>query len=308
MLNRFNRPWLHFVVLGTGLYFLQNYLYPAPLPSVGPLPASRLQSLQQEWFSSTGRAPSEQQLESMVLAELDREILFREGLELDVHLYDPVVRQRLIQNMNFLRLAQDRDDEVVYQDALRMQLHLGDEVIKRRLIQVMEQVLLARRPPGQVTDAEIEQGYKQRREELRRPERYTLEHVYFTRERAAEVEALAAAIRAQDLTPAAAREYSSPFLPGYRFAAQTPAQLARNFGAAFVLNLQALEPEAGAWAGPVESTYGYHLVWVEVLEPARDAQLQEVQAQILRDLNIERRRQALQNAVVELRAGYEVVR
>ena len=141
------RPWLHFLLIGTGLYLLQGWLFPEPLPSVGPLAESQVENLRRQWFSTTGRMPDEQQLTRMVVAELDREILFREGLELEIHRIDPIVRQRLIRNMQFLGLGDGRSDEELYQDALRMELHLGDEVVKRRLIQVMEQLLLSRRPP-----------------------------------------------------------------------------------------------------------------------------------------------------------------
>ncbi len=43
---------------------------------------------------------------------------------------------------------------------------------------------------------------------------------------------------------------SSPFLPGYQFTAQSPDQLARHFGAAFVENLQQLIRSRVRWVGP----------------------------------------------------------
>jgi hypothetical protein len=307
MLNRLNRPWLHFLLLGTVLFFLQHWLDPPPKPTVGPLSESRVDTLKRQWFSTTGRVPEEQQLAGMIRAELDREMLFREGLELEIYRHDPVVKQRLIRNMHFLRMGEGKTDEELYQEALRMELHLGDEVVKRRLIQVMEQLLLARRAIPALTGAEINAAFIERKQELRRPERYTIEHVYLTREREGEIQTVLQTIRQQGMDPQKARQMSSPFLPGYRFAAQSPSQLARNFGAAFVLNLEAAEPRSGQWLGPIESTYGYHLVWVESLEPARDAELDEVRAQLVRDLNLQRRRDTLRNAVLEVREQYEVL-
>ncbi len=307
MRNFLRRPALHFLVLGAALFAVLRWLDPPPLPTVGPLPASRVDNLKKQWFSTTGRAPSDQQLAGMISAELDREMLFREGLELDIYQYDPVVRQRLIRNMNFLQMAGDKSEEQLFKEALRMKLHLGDEVVKRRLIQVMEQLLLLRYPPLVPTAEDVELAFEQRREKLRRPVRYTIEHVYITRDRESELATVAETIRSQSLAPELARELSSPFLPGYRFVAQSPQQLARNFGAGFVMNLQALEPQAHTWVGPVESTYGYHLVWIEQLQPARDARLDEVQQQLRRDLKLERRRKALRDAVTIVRQGYEVI-
>lgn len=307
MTKMLNRPYVHFLVLGTALFFLMQWLNPPPIPSVGPLSEARIESLKRQWFSTTGRLPEQAQLDGMINAELDREILFREGLELEVHLYDPVVRQRLVRNMHFLRLGEGKSEEELYQSALRMELHLGDEVVKRRLIQVMEQLLLARNPAVAPTEAELEEAFHKRREELRRPARYSIEHVYLTRERADEVAGIRATIHSEALNAEQARKLSSPFLPGYRFNAQSPAQLARNFGAGFVLNFEKLSPRAGAWIGPVESTYGFHLVWVEALEPSRDARLDEVREQLLRDLKLEQRRIRLREAVAALRENYEVI-
>ena len=303
----FYQPWLHFLLIGAALFAFMRWLNPPIPPSVGPLAVSQLEGLQRQWFSTTGRLPDEAQLRSMILAELDREMLFQEALEQGLYRYDPVVQQRLVRNMHFLRLGDGRSEQELYEEALRMELHLGDEVVKRRLIQIMEQLLLARRPPAVPTEAAISEAFAARSDELRRPPRYTIEHVFLTRDRAAEAAALLQQFREQDLSARVARQYSSPFLPGYRFAAQSPAQLARNFGAAFVLNLESLQASAGQWTGPVESTYGSHLVWVEALQPARDARLDEVRDQLRRDLALEYQRVALREAVAELRLQYQVI-
>ena len=100
---------------------------------------------------------------------------------------------------------------------------------------------------------------------------------------------------------------SSPFLPGYQFMRQTPDQLARHFGAAFVKNLQQLDPQPGAWRGPVRSTYGLHYVWVSELEPERDATPEEVRGQLLRDLESRAKAAALQESIAAMRENYEVI-
>jgi len=307
MLNRINRPWLHFLLLGTALFFFFRWLDPPPKPAVGPLNPSRIEALKRQWFAVAGRLPGPEQLESMVAAELDRDILFREALDMNLHLYDNVVKQRLIRNMRFLRLGENKTEEDMYKDALRMELHLGDEVVKRRLIQAMEQLLLAQNPQSPPDEAAIVARFEEREEELRRPPRYSIEHVFLTRDRQADIADVQQRIIAEQLDPEQARQLSSPFLPGYRFQAQSPEQLARHFGAAFVMNLQALELSAQTWVGPVESTYGYHLVWLKDVEPARPARLDEVRTQIERDLLLEQRNQSLRDAIAQVRKHYEVL-
>ena len=141
----------------------------------------------------------------------------------------------------------------------------------------------------------------------RLPPRYTIEHIYFNRERQPEMESVIATIQERGLGPEEARTLSSPFLPGYRFSRQTPDQLARHFGAAFVMNLEKTGPMAGQWNGPVASTYGQHYVWVSEIEPARDATLEEVRTLLVRDLESRYRAEALQASIAALRENYEVI-
>lgn len=304
--SRLNRPWLHFIVLGSLLFYLKGEAFPEPKPVVGPLSEARVEMLQQQWISTVGRPPTPEQLSRMVAEELDRDMLFARAIERDVHLYDTVVYQRLLLNMRFLKLGDGKSDDELVQQALDMRLHLGDEVIKRRLVQVMEHLLLASHPPPVPTEADIAAEFAQRREELRRPPRYSIEHIYFNREREDEAAAVIAKIRDERLTPAQARELSSPFLPGYAFMSQSPDQLARHFGVDFVENLRNAQPQSGQWVGPVRSTYGLHYVWVEAIEPAREATLEEVRTQLLRDLDSRARDKALSDSISDLRQYYEI--
>jgi len=305
-LARLNRPWVHFVVLGFLLFQLEGYLFPPAKPVIGPLTEARLESLQQQWFASTGRLPGPDQHKRIVQAELDRDMLFQKALAMDIHLYDTVVYQRLLRNMGFLQLAEGKTDLQLYEEALEMRLHLGDEVVKRRLIQIMEQLLLASNPPKVPTEVEIAAEFDARKAELRKPARYSIEHLYFNREREGEVDSVIATIVEQGLSAETARSMSSPFLPGYVFKRQSPDQLARHFGASFVMNFQEANPQAGQWLGPIRSTYGLHYVWVEALEPERDATLEELKGQLLRDLEMRAKTDALASAIEELRKDYEV--
>ena len=307
-LARLNRPWIHFILLGALLFWLQGQLFPEPKPVVGPLSEARIEALQQQWFTTVGRSPSEEQLERMISAELDRDMMFQRAVELELHLYDTVVYQRLLRNMHFLGLAEGKSDQELYEQALEMRLHLGDEVVKRRLIQIMEQLMLAANPPAAPAEAELAAEFEQRGEELRRPPRYSIEHIYFNRDREAEVETVIATVKEQAMTPEQARSLSSPFLPGYRFSRQTPEQLARHFGSAFVMNLEQSDPQPGLWRGPIRSTYGLHYVFVSELEPSRDATLEEVRTLLERDLQSRARTAALAESIDRLREEYEVVR
>jgi hypothetical protein len=306
-LARFNRPWVHFVLIGLLLFNLQAKLFPELKPAIGPLGEARIGTLRQQWFARVGRFPTEEQQAKLVSAELDKDMLFGRALELKLHLYDPVVNQRLLLNMRFLQLEEGKTEQELYEQALDMRLHLGDEIVKRRLIRVMEQLLLGANPPQPVTENEIAASFAARREELRRPPTYSIDHLYFSREREADIESVVQTINAQGLRHEQALSMSSPFLSGYRFVQKNPEQLARYFGAAFVLNLQQAAPVAGQWLGPIHSTYGMHYVWVSEVEEATDAELEDVRILLQRDVESSKRLAALEASIAALRDRYEMM-
>ncbi len=303
-----NRPWLHFLLLGALLFWFQGLLFPAPRPSVGPLSEARVEALLEQWQAATGRRPEGTELERLLRAELEQDMLFQHALGLDLHRRDPVVYQRLLLNMRFLDLAgEGESDAGLFQRALELRLHLGDEVVRRRLVQVMEQLLLAANPPQPVPETAIREAFAERAQELQRPARYTLLQLYFDRDREAELAEVVARIQAGNTSPEAALQFSSPFLLGHTFRGQTPDQLGRTFGAVFVSNLLAADPAPRQWHGPLRSAYGWHYVWIESVTPARPAELDEARPLLQRDLELEARNRALAAAVAGLAEDYELL-
>ncbi|MEJ6515213.1 MAG: peptidylprolyl isomerase [Pseudomonadales bacterium] len=306
-LSRLNKPWLHFIVLGGVLYLLQSTLFPEPKPTVEPLSEARIVTLKEQWRSSTGREPTEEQLSGFIAVELDRDMLMQHALGLEFHLHDSIVYERLIRNMKFLQFAQSSSDAELFEQALEMRLHLDDEVVKRRLIQMMEQRLLANYPPSPPTAEDVEAAFESRKSELQHPPLYSFEHIFFGTDQAAKMRSVIAKISDEKLDIQAARTLGAPFMQGHRFLRQTPEQLARNFGRHFVEALvEAMEREPAklGWLGPMPSAYGLHYIWLADYEPTRDAELQEIQQQLLIDLNYSAEKRALRCAIATLRSEY----
>lgn len=302
------RPWLHFLLLGALLFWLQSLLFPAPKPVIGPLSEARLDGLLTQWQALTGQRPEGAELARIVRAELRQDMLFQHAVSLELHRQDPVVLQRLVLNMQFLGLGKEGDsDAELFEQALALRLHLGDEVVRRRLLQVMEQLLLASNPPPPVSEEAIAAAFAQRAEELQIPARYSIRQLFFHRSREPQLSALVAQIDQAQLDPESALSLSSPFMHGYTFREHTPEQLARIFGAVFVSNLLDSDPAPQRWHGPIRSTYGWHYVWVDSMTPARPATLEEVRPVLQRDLELEARNQALASAVANLAERYELL-
>jgi hypothetical protein len=86
---------------------------------------------------------------------------------------------------------------------------------------------------------------------------------------------------------------------------QTPADLvARDFGLPFAAALEKMP--VGEWVGPIDSSFGAHYVRVSQRTPALAPQLADVQGQVAREWENERRQHARNEAYTRMRRGYEV--
>ena len=61
-----------------------------------------------------------------------------------------------------------------------------------------------------------------------------------------------------------------------------------------------------AWAGPIPSSYGLHLVWVHEREPAGVPALGAVRSRVVHALLEERRQARLRERMAALRARYDI--
>ena len=84
----------------------------------------------------------------------------------------------------------------------------------------------------------------------------------------------------------------------------SPREIEATFGTEFAAAFAGLE--TGAWAGPVASSYGLHLVRVSEHVPSRLPDLDEVRPAVEREWGSERRREATDRFEAGLRERYEI--
>ena len=167
--------------------------------------------------------------------------------------------------------------------------------------------MVARNPPDPTSEKQISESFDGRKKEFQRPNKYTLQHLYFPQRKSSNLSSAMNVIKTENMTPEEARKLSFPFLPGYKFVRQSGEQLARRFGYEFTKNLQALDLSPNKWFGPIGSTYGQHLVWIDEIELARDAVLSEVRSELVRDLERNAYKDALAAELDKLRMKYEYI-
>jgi parvulin-like peptidyl-prolyl isomerase len=193
-------------------------------------------------------------------------------------------------------------DEILYREGVAQGLDRDDPVIKRRVRQKLEVVAEEQLTRDAPTDTELAAYLAKHAERFTRPGTVSFEQIYFAAATpAAEVEAArTAALRGSD----PARLGQPTMLPPS--AQKAPLDLAaRDFGREFAAELEKLPLDA--WAGPLRSAFGQHLVRVTARTPALTPLLAEVRAAVAREWENERRTASLAENYETLRGRYEVV-
>jgi peptidyl-prolyl cis-trans isomerase C len=98
---------------------------------------------------------------------------------------------------------------------------------------------------------------------------------------------------------------ADPFMFQDYYGDRSPEQVANVFGAKFTRSLFQLEP--GAWQGPIESGFGWHLVWVDSMTPARVPAFEEVEPEVRSEWVAEQRAEFKRRAFEAMKARYEIV-
>jgi hypothetical protein len=313
------RPLVHFLWIGALLFAADRFLAAAPPPDPVAIPPARIEELSALFMAHSGRPPDDAELEGMLLAEVNDELLYREARRQGFDRDDPVVQQRLVRNMQFARTggtgdapgasaagADAADAAALYAEALALGMDRSDPVVRRRLIQRMRFAIEARALAEPPSDAELRGYYEKNLGDYRDPARVRLVQLYFDGDPEGEAAAVLERLRRAGAGPEAAADEGEPFLLGSEQPSQSQRELGERFGAE--LAEKAFAAPAGAWSGPFRSSYGWHLVWIREVTPERQRSLEESIDSVRYAVVAERRRRELVSELQRLREGVRVVR
>jgi hypothetical protein len=298
------RTLLRFSLLG-GLLFTADRVFLREPPAAEPVivSAARLEALRLESLRFGG-AQGEAALAALVQAEVDDELLYRRARELGLERDDPVVVQRLVQNLRFAGADPERDDASLYAEALSLGLDRSDPIVRRRLVQRMRLELEAAGQGPEPAEAELRQRYEADAARYQLPARTRFAQLFFAKAHDAQARDALAALRAENAAPADAAARGEPFLHPVAQPPQGDRELAARFGREFAEALAVLP--AGSWQGPVPSAYGQHLVYIEERTAAGQAPFEAVRDQLRLSVLAERRARALAQELAKLRDGVPV--
>jgi hypothetical protein len=271
-----SEPLVHFVIAGAVLFGAYRLADREPEAAVDPqqieVTADDVRQLAVAWLAQGRPPPTADQLRSLVDQKIIQEVLFREGLALGLDRDDEIIKRRIAQKMDFLAA-----------DVASMEA------------------------PG---DAELKTWFAKNSDRFALPPRASFRHLYFSpdkRGNAARDDAVSAlglvAGKPADSPEVAA--VADPFMLRSHYTDSTPDQMVKEFGPAFSATLFGLR--AGAWQGPVQSGYGWHLVWIDSMKPGRVPAFEEVEPEIKSAWLDDRYQEVKRSALEEMRSRYKEV-
>ena len=198
--------------------------------------------------------------------------------------------------------------EIAAREAVAMGLDRDDIVIKRRLRQKLEFLLVDDAGAAPPTDAELKAWLNRHPESFRVEPTLAFRQVLLRPDRrgasmTADATKLLARLHASGPDVATRDLGDASMLP-----AETPLQplrdVANSFGQDFADALMKIAP--GQWSGPVESSFGLHLVLVRQRTEGSPADLATVRPLVEREVLAERRKAEMQALYERLLAKYSV--
>jgi len=260
-------PLIHFFVIGAALFLIYDAVdAPPDDPAEVVVSEERIAAIKARFERTWRRPPTAPELDGLIDNWLREELLYREGLALGLDRDDPVIRRRIAQKMGFVAEA------------------LSSELPTDRVLNAW----LAENP-----------------EHYRNPDRYTLRQIY--------VDAVSDGLSLDDIIPKVRTELGNG--ADWRDLGQQtllPAQvddiddarIAAIFGAAFARSLA--DVPLREWAGPVESGYGQHLVYIEKRTEGSLPPLDEIRQRVAQDYLQAQADRAEREFVAALKDRYEI--
>lgn len=271
-----NEPLLHFLLIGIVLFALYDYMNRGRIGVDSSkqiaLTLDDLRTMETYFESQWHRQPTPQEFQAMVEEKVQEEVLYREGLAMGLDKDDTIVKRRMAQKMQFLA----------------------------------EDVAAAHEP----STAELRAWFAKNSSKFALPSRYSFRHLYFSpdkRQQSAQQDAAKALamISGQPEDSKLANSLGDRFMFQDYYGDRAPSAIAKEFGPPFAVAVEKLKP--GSWQGPIESGYGWHLVFVDTVVPGRIPAFEEIESDVKTDWLGEQKAQAWQKAYAEMRAKYTVL-
>ncbi len=269
-------PLLHFLLIGLVLFVVYDRLHPGSETRADSsrivLTPDDFEQLGVTWLAQGRPPPTPEQMQSLIELKVREEVLYREGVALGLDKDDTIVKRRIAQKMEFLAEGAAIDSN-----------------------------------PSPET---LRAWFRDNSQRFSLPARVSFRHLYFSPDKRGE-HAREAAVNAMAHLSGKpgdwkdAEALGDPFMDRDYYGDRSAEDMAKLFGSNFAREIAGLK--TGQWQGPVESGYGWHLVFIDTAIAARVPSFEEIEPEIKAEWIEDQRAEAKRKIYEAMRARYQVV-
>ncbi len=243
-------PFLHFILLGLIIYFIADYIKARNdrnrfAITMADEDVLRIAAL---WEKQYGTLPSKNELNNLVDNHIREEIFYREGVALGLDKEDEVIRRRIAQKYEFLQ---------------------QDLTI-----------------PGEPTESDLASYFEKNKARYRVAEKISFTHIFFSPDKAGDADAISRAQHARTILESkksrAHRKKETTFRFSYDYADVNATELVRLLGDS-PLSQAAFSVSTKQWSQPLQSGYGYHLLYITEKTAAAIPEYNTIKEEVRRD-------------------------
>lgn len=192
-------------------------------------------------------------------------------------------------------------DEIFYKEAVAMGLDKTDLTIKQRLRQVME-MMMDDYTTIYPSEDQLRSYLEAHPEKFRLDDRISFRQLHFKAEEKEEATAFLERLSASE---SAYESYTGGLLLLQEMNVnQMKNDVNKLFGSYFSTAIFGLE--AGKWTGPLESSYGWHLVYIYDIVPGKIPDLDDIWDLVEREWSVERKNEIKEEQYRLMREAYDI--
>ncbi len=198
-------------------------------------------------------------------------------------------------------------EEALYREGQALNLAAADPMVRQRIVQQMRQIIMEEAAAGlTVSDEETREYYVRNTAQYTADAGITFSHVFLAAPATrADAERMLATLRRHHVPAERAGEFGDRFLYQLNYSEAPYSVVESHFGSTFAEAAFAFD-EMGNWQGPVQSQYGWHLVLPIRFQSAQTPTYEEIAAVVAEDALAEKRQLAAASALDTMLEGYRV--
>ncbi|HIP27627.1 MAG TPA: peptidyl-prolyl cis-trans isomerase [Sulfurovum sp.] len=234
MLKWYQEPLIHFLILGTLLFFITQTTPFSMInnPKEITIKEDEIKKLITFWKKKYHKIPTKKELDTLLNIYIENEILYAEALDMKLDKHDEGMKQLLVDKLKYI---------------------------------VSEPVNI-----NKISDKELKMFYNKNKHLFpkKKPKTITFGHIYFnpkedyTPHTSIEEKAQSTYLKIKDNAyNEKSTNYGNKFYKGSYFSKMTKKKVSKVFSHSFFLKLQKLPQRK--WSEPINSGYGIHLVYIE---------------------------------------------